>query len=71
MRERSKPRSEGKKDQSSRWTMLKLVLLGATSGTALIISLVAPEQLLSGGVVTWTVVAALVSGVAIAVNARS
>lgn len=71
MRERPKSPSEGKNDQSSRWTVFKLVLLGAISGSALVISLVAPEQLLSGGVVAWTVVAALVSCVVIAVNARS
>jgi|GEM_PF-6266412 len=71
MRERSTTPSEGKKDQSNRWTMIKLVLLGVISGSALVISLVTPEQLLSGGVVTWTVVAALVSCVVIAVNARS
>ena len=71
MRDTPKTPTEGKNDQSSRWTMSKLVLLGAISGSALAISLVAPEQLLSGGVVTWTVVAALMSCVVIAVNARS
>ena len=71
MRETTKIPTEGRKNQSSRWTVFKLVLLGAISGSALVISLVAPEQLLSGGVVTWTVVAALVSCVVFAVNARS
>ena len=51
--------------------MINLLLLGAISGSALVISLVAPERLLSGGVVTWTVAAALVSCVVIAVYAKS
>ncbi|MDO8909962.1 MAG: hypothetical protein Q7W55_15865 [Pseudohongiella sp.] len=53
------------------WPALKLVLCLVMASGALAISLLAPDQLLSGGVVTWSVVAALLSGVVLAIKSSS
>jgi hypothetical protein len=50
------------------WQAIKLVLCLLLASGALAISLLAPEQLLAGGVVTWSVVAALLSGVVLAIK---
>lgn len=53
------------------WPALKLILCLVLASGALAISLLAPDQLLSGGVVTWSVVAALLSGVLLAIKSPS
>lgn len=53
------------------WRAIKLVLCLVMASGALVISLLAPEQLLAGGVVTWSVVAALLSGVVLAIKSPS
>jgi hypothetical protein len=50
----------------TRWAIPIMLLCAVLTIAALIISLLIPEQLLAGGVVTWSVVGALISGVLLA-----
>ena len=71
MSRKAKDKSINAGSKVLRWSVVKLTLCLMLASGALSISLLAPDQLLSGGVVTWSVVAALLSGVVLAFKSPS
>ena len=61
MNNRHKTKSKKLNSTGMQWSALKLVLCLVLASGVLAISLLAPEHLLAGGVVTWSIVAALLS----------
>ncbi|TFH73684.1 hypothetical protein E3V39_10880 [Gammaproteobacteria bacterium LSUCC0112] len=71
MNNKHKTKSNKFNSTGMQWQGINLVLCLVLASGALAISLLAPDQLLAGGVVTWSVVASLLSGVVLAIRSPS
>jgi hypothetical protein len=71
MNNKHKTKSNKLNSTGMQWQVINLVLCLVLASGALAISLLAPEHLLAGGVVTWSVVAALLTGIVLAIRSSS